>query len=167
MFVAKAWTSSLEMHFQTAYSRGEEIRPLLEHVLATALRKFLGDVKSGMISEIGSKKYREYQYKGAYTRWKRSRRQHSVWKLTFRKKHGSLDDDDKSNVTKYCRWLSIPGISSPTISSLTYVMKVSVRDKQGKLVEKYFWRGGFDELVKTHAKQSNRDRLVKSNARRT
>lgn len=83
----------------------------------------------------------------------------------MRKKNVSHDESDEMIVADHCRWLSV--CNNRLRTSSVCDGHIQVQDKKARVSGKYFWRGGSDELVKTHTKQPTKGGLARSNARRT
>ncbi|KAF1843496.1 uncharacterized protein K460DRAFT_146315 [Cucurbitaria berberidis CBS 394.84] len=109
----------------------------LNKVVNCPTRRLLGDIKSGIFSEI---RFCQWAAQSGYVR---------TWKLVVRKREDKLNHQEKKNMERYCQWMSVNSLDGMPLwnrldsgnfetESLVGV-EIFVCNARGRMVEKYAW----------------------------
>lgn len=131
---ARNFTWHVGRHFTlNLYTRGfglQGVGNTLRKILEEAPRRLLGDVRSGVFSELC---LRRIVYSPPdWSSWE--------WRIIVRKKNGGLNQQEKDNMAMYCDMLvSASNIPTRTASRLSHqaVVNIEVKNAEGCVVEAY------------------------------
>lgn len=116
---------------QKSWLKLNELRDAFNNIVNSSPRSFLGDIKSGMFSEI---RFCRADGKASHE-WN--------WKLVVRKKEGKLNEQEKKRMEEYCKQLAV---RCRTDIEDFFGVQIFVTNTRGKLVEKYVWNAKMSRM---------------------